>query len=178
LGLQRLVNNKWVIRVVLLIWIVSAVLTMFLLHQIDLIVHGDLYKFGLQPSIEWWNPYWFYMRLSLVALALPIFFSIFAIALSFAKKTDKGTETEAKRSPTPQPVVSEEPKVRENHIGISCPNCKKVFGKPLVMLNFEHGKTKLVNVCPYCNQVLGTAENEENANIDFQVPDWKKKTVP
>ena len=178
MGLQRLVNNKWVIRVVLLIWIVSAVLTMFLLHQIDLIVHGDLYKFGLQPSIEWWNPYWFYMRLSLVALALPIFFSIFAIALSFAKKTDKGTETEAKRSPTPQPVVSEEPKVRENHMLISCPSCKKVFGKPLVMLNFEGGKTKLVNVCPYCNQVLGTAENQESVNVDFQVPDWKKKTVP
>jgi uncharacterized Zn-finger protein len=151
---------------------------MFLLNQIDLIVHGDLYKFGLQPSIEWWNPYWFYMRLSLVALGLPVILSIFATALSFAKKTDKVTETKAKLQPTPQPVDSEEPKARENHIGISCPNCKKVFGKPLVMLNFEHGKTKLVNVCPYCTQTLGAAEKEESGNIDFQVPDWKKKTTP
>jgi uncharacterized Zn-finger protein len=178
LGLRRLAGNQWVSRVVLLIWVVSAVFTMFLLNRIDLIVHGDLYNFGLQPSIEWWNPYWFYMRLSLVALGLPITFSIFAIVLSFAKKTDKVPETKAKLQPTPQPVVSEEPKVKENHIGISCPNCKKVFGKPLVMLNFEGGKTKLVNVCPYCNQTLGTAENEESVNTDFQVPDWKKKTVP
>jgi uncharacterized Zn-finger protein len=148
---------------------------MFSLNQIDLIVHGDLYEFGLQPSIEWWNPYWFYARLSLVALGLPIILSIFAIALSFAKKTDKTSETEAKRQPRPQPVVSEERKVRENHMLLSCPSCKKVFGKPLVMLNFEGGKTRLVNVCPYCNHMLGTAENQENVNVDFQVPDWKRK---
>jgi uncharacterized Zn-finger protein len=118
------------------------------------------------------------MRLSLVALGLPITFSIFAIVLSFAKKTDKVPETEAKRQPGPQPAISEEPRIRDNHMLVSCPNCKKVFGKPLVMLNFEHGKTKLVNVCPYCNHTLGTAENEESVNIDFQIPDWKKKTVP
>ncbi len=41
----------------------------------------------------------------------------------------------------------------------SCPSCKKTFTQPLVMLDFENGKSKLVNVCPYCNQVLG--ENEE-----------------
>ena len=150
---------------------------MFSLNQIDLIVHGDLYEFGLQPSTEWWNPYWFYTRLSLVALGLPITLSVFAIALSFAKKTDKVSETEAKRRPRPQPVVSEERKVRENHMLLSCPSCKKVFGKPLVMLNFEDGKTKLVNVCPYCNHVLGTAKKEENTNIDPRVLDWKKKTV-
>jgi uncharacterized Zn-finger protein len=148
---------------------------MFLLHQIDLIVHGDLYNFGLQPSIEWWNPYWFYIRLSYVALGLPIALSIFATLLSFAKKTDKVPETEAKRQPRPKPVVSEERKMRDNHMLISCPSCKKVFGKPLVMLNFEGGKTKLVNVCPYCNHTLGTAENEESVNIDFQVPEWKRK---
>jgi uncharacterized Zn-finger protein len=148
---------------------------MFFLNRIDLIVHGDLYKFGLQPSIEWWNPYWFYMRLSLVVLGLPLILSIFAIALSFAKKTDKVTVTEAKRQPRPQPVVSEERKMRDNHMLISCPSCKKVFGKPLVMLNFESGKTQLVNVCPYCNRILGTAENEKSGNIDFQVPDWKRK---
>ena len=151
---------------------------MFLLNQIDLIVNVELYKFRLQPSIEWWNPYWFYMRLSMVALSLPIIFSIFAIALSFAKKTDKVTETQAKPRSTPQPICSKEPKARENHMVISCPSCKKVFGKPMVMLNFEGGKTRPVYVCPHCNHTLGTAENEESMNIDFQIPDWKKKTVP
>jgi uncharacterized Zn-finger protein len=48
--------------------------------------------------------------------------------------------------------------VRENHMFISCPKCKRVFGRPLVMLDFSGGKTRFVNVCPYCNHVLGTAE--------------------
>lgn len=150
---------------------------MFVLHQIDLIVHGDLYNFGLQPSIEWWDPYWFYVRLIYVALGLPIALSIFATLLSFTK-TGEVPETKAKRQPRPQPVVGEERKMVDNHMLVSCPSCKKVFGKPLVMLNFEDGKTQLVNVCPYCNHTLGNAEKRENGNVDFQVPDWKKKSVP
>lgn len=38
-----------------------------------------------------------------------------------------------------------------------CPNCGKVFSKPMVMLDFVGGKTRLVNVCPYCSHVLGEA---------------------
>jgi len=29
------------------------------------------------------------------------------------------------------------------------------------MLDFSGGKTKLVNVCPYCNNILGCAEEED-----------------
>lgn len=42
----------------------------------------------------------------------------------------------------------------------TCPSCKKTYGQPLVMLDFEGGKSKLVNVCPYCNQVLGDTEQK------------------
>lgn len=42
----------------------------------------------------------------------------------------------------------------------TCPSCKKGFTQPLVMLDFEGGKSKLVNVCPYCNQVLGDTEQK------------------
>jgi len=42
----------------------------------------------------------------------------------------------------------------------TCPSCKKGFSQPLVMLDFEGGKSKLVNVCPYCNQVLGDTEQK------------------
>jgi uncharacterized Zn-finger protein len=62
-----------------------------------------------------------------------------------------------------------------NSMVISCPSCKKVFGRPLVMLNFEGGKTRLVNVCPYCNHVLGNAENEQTPKSDFQIADEDKK---
>jgi hypothetical protein len=53
-------------------------------------------------------------------------------------------------------IVEEEPKAKETPgLVISCPNCGKVFSRPLVMLDFNKGTTRLVNVCPFCNQILG-----------------------
>lgn len=52
----------------------------------------------------------------------------------------------------------------QNHMLISCPKCRRVFGKPLVMLDFSGGKTRLVNVCPYCNNVFGCVEVDEGGN--------------
>ncbi len=71
--------------------------------------------------------------------------------------------------PKPQPappveaVQEQRPKTSKQSKGNAkaadtCPSCKKAFTQPLVMLDFEGGKSKLVNVCPYCNQVLGDAE--------------------
>jgi uncharacterized Zn-finger protein len=64
-------------------------------------------------------------------------------------------------------ITTEEPKTKTTDkqtpaqvpTGV-CPSCKKTFGQPLVMLDFEGGKSKLVNVCPYCNQVLGDTEQK------------------
>jgi hypothetical protein len=70
-------------------------------------------------------------------------------------------------------VLVEEPKVKNgsNALIISCPSCKRVFSRPLVMLDFSAGKTRLVNVCPYCNHVLGEAEAErqKSGNDDVHV---------
>ena len=54
--------------------------------------------------------------------------------------------------------VVEEPEVKED-IGLltSCPNCNKVFNRPLVMLDFNSGTTRLVNICPFCKHILGEA---------------------
>ncbi len=41
-----------------------------------------------------------------------------------------------------------------------CPACKKPYTQSLVMLDFEDGKSKLVNVCPNCNHVLGDSEQK------------------
>jgi len=43
------------------------------------------------------------------------------------------------------------------------------------MLAFSGGKTGLVNVCPYCNHVLGSAEEAEK--VDVGVFDLEKKEV-
>jgi hypothetical protein len=79
----------------------------------------------------------------------------------------------------PEPLVAPyEPKMEvingveakeNNGLLISCPRCKRVFNRPLVMLDFSSGKTRLVNICPYCNHTLGEAsdqkKDDENANI-------------
>jgi len=67
--------------------------------------------------------------------------------------------------------------LKENHMLISCPKCGKVFSKPLAMLDFSGGggKARLVNVCPYCNHVLGSAEEKESENVE--VVDLDEKVV-
>lgn len=195
MNLNRIASiNQWITRIVLAASAISAVAVMFLITKIDAIVHGQLYNFGLQFDSSWANPYYSYTHLMYVGLGVPIALSALAIAVSFVKKSDNAPEIdvaqpsvskqEAKTQPKPQPAVCEEPKTKEkekenkngaNGMVISCPSCKKVFSRPLVMLNFEGGKTRLMNVCPYCNHVLGSAENEKTQEQDFQVAGEDKK---
>jgi len=56
---------------------------------------------------------------------------------------------------------------RVNNMLISCPKCKRVFQTPLVMLDFSGTKPGLMNVCPYCNQVLGNSEAETDVYCDL-----------
>jgi len=50
-----------------------------------------------------------------------------------------------------------------NGLLVSCPSCSKVFNRPLVMLDFSRGETRLVNICPYCNHTLGVASPEKKS---------------
>jgi len=193
MGLRSLSGNCGFYRIVLASWIICAVVSFFLLNNIDLIVHGDLYNYGLQMSIEWANPYWTYLRLTYVLLAVPIALSVFAIAIGSIRKNAEVAKSVAKPQlqlqRKPQQVVCQAPQQRENSrsgndntmpkedgsMVISCPNCKKVFSRPLVMLNFDGGKAKLVNVCPYCNRLLGSAENGSSSDIDFHIADADRK---
>ncbi len=95
------------------------------------------------------------------------------------KKNEECTEKQAKPETKPQKAVIEEPKLKENNgngsLIISCPNCKKVFGRPLVMLDFTGGRTRLVNVCPYCNLTLGEAENRKNVDDNVHIAEMDEK---
>ncbi len=64
-----------------------------------------------------------------------------------------------------------------NGSGISCPNCKRVFGRALVMLDFRGGKNRMVSVCPYCNTVLGCTGKEKAANESFHVATSDKRII-
>ena len=65
--------------------------------------------------------------------------------------------------------------LRDNHMLVSCPKCKRVFGKPLVMLDFSRGRVRLVNVCPYCNHVLGSADAGEKERNGVRVRDLEEE---
>ncbi|MEM0120845.1 MAG: hypothetical protein QW688_05330, partial [Thermoprotei archaeon] len=72
---KELLDNGWFVRVVLVLWLVSAVFVVFLLGRLDWVVHHELYDFGLQFSLEWALGYWATVRMIYVFLATPIFLS-------------------------------------------------------------------------------------------------------
>lgn len=187
MGSNRLFNShkfNRIVMVALLVWFASAALSFYLLNRFDTLVHVQLYNYGLQFDHAWADAYYSYMQLMYIALGVPIALSLVSIMIGFksiTQKTPEMPELKPKLSkPQPNPVLRQEQKTQvkenSNSIVISCPNCKKVFSRPLVMLNFESGKNRLVNVCPYCNHVLGSAENEQAPKSNFQIADTDKLT--
>jgi len=72
LNLRGWFENSLVLKLLLILWIMSGVFVMFLLGQIDSIVHGDLYNFGLQFNTDWAGPYWAYVNQIYLFLILPM----------------------------------------------------------------------------------------------------------
>lgn len=166
--------NGWFVRVVLILWLVSALFAVYLLLRVDWIVHNQLYDFGLQFSHDWALGYWAVVRGIFVFLAVPIVLSIAYFGLEFWRFA-RGREVAVRRKPVPFASKRVEA-TQQNHVLINCPKCKRVFTKPLVMLDFSGGETSLVNVCPYCNHVLGSAEECESEK-DVGVLDFEEGRV-
>jgi uncharacterized Zn-finger protein len=170
---KGLFNGFWFVRVVLVLWIVSVGFVVFLLGRIDDVVHRELYNFGLQFSTVWAVPYWSFLRLVYVVLFVPGFLSVVALVFGVLGKGD-GREVRVVRREKVE-AAREVESVKDNHMVASCPKCKKVFSKPLVMLDFAGGKTRLVNVCPYCNHVLGCADEGEKDRDEIAVRDLEEE---
>jgi len=221
--------------------IACAGIVYFLLTRIDLIVHGELYGFGLVFSAQWADSYRVLMLSIYVCSVIPVVLSgavLVSGRLERKQKVSAGPSllerarkvASAKLLPLKLPVevgeASEcpqrlsgehlrledrpvkaledqtfpkrsrrelaefswveiqgerEPQVvagselkRENRLSdviISCPECKRTFHRPLVMLDFSGAKPGLVNVCPYCNQVLGSSQAEMDVYSDAFVKD-------
>ena len=179
MGLKRVLTGRWFSRAVLIVWIISAVSIFVLLKDIELIVHGQLYYYGLRFSADWADPYRVYTWLIFLWVGLPMALSGFTLVLSFIKETEKVPEKKisVEQKVKPQIDAREDQKAREtnNSMVISCPKCQKVFSRPLVMLDFASGKPKLVNVCPYCNHLLPNAETEKETNSNFHVTNVDEK---
>ena len=165
---KSFLQGPWFQRIVLLVWLVSSALVMFSQKTIDAIVNGkavgQLYHYGLQPNLAWQIPYWTYARLLYATQFVCIALTAVALATGFLKKG--GGE---KSVPKSEQKIDKKAAAREETNGrnilISCPSCKRVFSKPLVMLDFPGGKAKLVNVCPYCNTVLGNVDQQDEPQV-------------
>jgi hypothetical protein len=188
MGLKGIIHSNWFTRIVLLSWIICAVSIFVLLKNMEVIVHGQLYNYNLEFSSDWADPYRFYTWLIYISLGLPIALSSIALASSFleVKKVPEKTIVPQRVKPS-QVNVKMEPqsavKVASGKVengngrGICCPQCKKIFGRSLVMLDFRSGKNRMVSVCPYCNHILGYTTEEKNTHEKIYVVRTDQKKV-
>jgi hypothetical protein len=177
MNLNDLLARSWLLRITILVWIVSAVFVALLVNRLDGIVHGNLYEYGLQFSYVWALPFWSFERSIYICLVAPAILSGVALFLDFWVK-GKGEVPEVKyvrSKPVSTDVKASTQNNRESSMQINCPKCHKLFGKPLNMLDFSSGKTRLVNVCPYCNNVLGDSDGESSE--DFRVAETEEHVV-
>jgi len=193
MGLRRMLSGKWFTRLVLISWIICAVSILVVFKNMELIVHGQLYYYGLVFSPDWADAYRIFTWLLFLCLGLPMALSGVALVSSFLKieEIPKKESIVPQRIGPPRGVVKvESPQIVKevprrvgnsnsvsNGGGISCPNCKRVFGRALVMLDFRGGKNRMVSVCPYCNTVLGYTGEEKAANESFHVATPNEKII-
>ena len=142
--------RTWLRKSVSIIWLFSSFFILLLLSRIDYIVHTGLYNYGLEFNTTWAEPYWSNLRFIYVLLAIPAVLSAINLGSElFMKVSTKETSNPNVKS--------------KSSMVISCPSCKRVFNKPMTMLDFSSGSAKLVNICPYCSAVLGNSEETVEA---------------
>lgn len=172
MNLKTFLQGSWFQRIVLFVWLVSSALVMFSQKTIDAIVNVTLYGYGLHFSDIWAIPYWTYARMLYATQFVSIALTAVALASGFLRKENGDRRTPKHERnvdiPASKPEqnarisVSGQEKTTGCTTGISCQTCKKTLSKALVMLDFSDGQATLVNVCPYCNAVLGKAEQNDS----------------
>lgn len=163
------------------IGIAFAISAIAVLYQVDMVVHGTLYNYGLLFSYEWAIPYWMFERAVIGLLVASAGVNAFSMAyIVLAKKTKeqrprsvqpklsvpktvriagKEKPREEKRTEMLKPTEVTDDGVEIAALPMVCNKCGKVFTQPLCMFDFKSGKPRLVNVCPYCNTVLAVSGN-------------------
>ena len=158
--MNNVFDGSWFVKLVLVMWLVGSVFVVVLLGRIDGIVHGRLYDFGLSFSYDWAVPYWTTLRLIYVCLAFPAFLTVGIFVFGFWSYL-RGGRVVVRR--VEKAKVSE--RVARGSMLFACSRCGKRFSRPILMLDFSGGKTRLVNVCPFCGARLG----ENGGEVEFEV---------
>jgi len=82
---KRLATNQWINRTLLIVIIVLSGIVMFVINQVDSIIHVQLYQYGLEFNPDWANPYWNYAKIMNVGLAATIGVSAVILLLGFIR---------------------------------------------------------------------------------------------
>ncbi len=154
--------SKWQTRLALIVTMATSALLIYFISEIDRMINVQLYSYGLQFSTNWWAPYHFVVLIVYACLGAIMVLSGFSLLVGF--QSTRNIDDVEQEQPVAQVKPTDSvPQVQNaSEASMQCPNCGRVFTKPIVVFSFERGKaTKLVNGCPYCKHILGKAENEK-----------------
>lgn len=147
----------------------SAIYSLTLL---DKIVHGTLYNYGLQFSYDWANPYWTLLRIVQGFIGLAAVFTVVSSVYVYRKyiyTEPHGMQTRIEKSEKrvisssveePEPLGGETQRVGSL---VKCTHCNRVFAQPLRMLDFHSERPRIINICPFCNEVIPPILRREEA---------------
>jgi len=132
----------------------------FSLTLLDNIVHGTLYKYGLDFSYEWANRYWTMLRIVQASIGLAAVFTVVSSVYVYRKyvysKAEVPVAKDEKTMVSSSPTMEPEPlgKTQPARGLVKCTNCQRVFAQPLRMLDFQSDRPRIINICPFCNEVI------------------------
>jgi len=140
----------------------ATVSAVYCLTLLDKIVHGTLYDYGLQFSYDWANPYWMMLRIVEGFIGLAVVFTVVSVVYVYRKYIyskpqvlQTGIEKSEKRVISSS-VQEPEPLSEAQRVGglVKCTHCNRVFAQPLRMLDFHSERPRIINICPFCNEVI------------------------
>ena len=149
------------------------------LSLLDNIVHGTLYSYGLQFSYNWATPYWSIMRAIQVSVTLTAVCTLVSTVYVYKRLIRTKTKVEemeviSEKSAAPSSSVTE-PQSPSSLGLVRCTNCGKVFSQPLRMLDFHSDRPRIVNICPFCNEVISPTPRQEELERGKKIVQKGKK---
>jgi len=146
----------------------AAASAAYTLNLFDKIVHGTLYNYGLKFSYDWATPYWTLLRIVQVLISLTAVFSgvsFVYVYRKFIRTKPQATLTRGEKKVIPSPIQETEPLSETQRVGglVKCTHCNRVFAQPLRMLDFHSERPRIINICPFCNEVIPPILRHEDA---------------
>ena len=174
MDLKRMLSGSWFARIVLASWIVCAVSVIVLIKNMELIVHGELYYYGLVFSSAWADPYRLFTWLVYILVGIPLVLSGIALASSFfnVEEAKKKEIAVLQKVGPPQGIIKREPRQVVKEVPSLAETVKELPRKVEVAkeapMKIESVKevpkvaqsAKAVNngtSCPHCNKIFGRA---------------------